>query len=216
VEFFVGLRFIPEASPSGGTQLGNSYLTTWTRCPRAWFNEFYRPVLLDSQTVGRGITPRFKKIFLISGGIFHEMLAAWYASGCRDGEDTGEYDIDKALETGRLEWLKAKREYESEELAEKDWLMNQKMILDYHDRFGPGAPMPDYPDIRVVCDGSGEPLVERPWTCTLMDGYVYTCRTDLIVYERGYLKVMEHKTSKANWVWTRQASIPYDSQFTGE
>ena len=76
---------------------------------------------------------------------------------------------------------------------------------------------PDYPDIRVAGDGLGQPLVEREFVCNLgYQDYIYSMRADLIVYHRGFLKCMEHKTSVAGFVGQRLKSSQWDSQMTGQ
>jgi hypothetical protein len=147
------------------------------------------------------------------------MAGTWYASGCRDGEDTGEYSLDAALAAGEAARDGEEgQEYESREIASTEWDMLEKMMVSYHDTFGPGGPHQDYPAVKVLCDEEGEPLVERAWVCTLTDGYIYTCRTDLIVEERGYVSVWEHKTSTQMPIFLRmrKESIPWDAQFAGE
>ena len=106
--------FIPQVEPTGGTSLGNSYLTTWVRCPRDWFNQYYRPTLDAEGQLWRGLAPRFTKPPFLTGRIFHDALAAWYTSGCRDGDDTGERSIDAALAEGERVWKAAQPEYEND------------------------------------------------------------------------------------------------------
>jgi hypothetical protein len=144
------------------------------------------------------------------------MLAAWYLSGCRDGEDTGEYSLDMAMAAGEAAYKRLAGDYESLEVAEKEWEIIKPMIVAYHDWVGPGGEAQDYPSIRVFCDGEGKPLVERAWACMLTDGYIFTCRTDLIIYKRGIISTMDHKTSSVWGVKERKRSICWDPQFTGQ
>jgi hypothetical protein len=210
-------RFIPNATPSGGTPFGNSYVSDWM-CPMLWFNRNYRPLLNEEGQVVRGLAPKQEPEFLTSGSMFHQMMDIYYRSGCIDGEDTGKYSLDAALAAGEEFYKENIHKYKDEEVADKEWQRFQKMMVMYCDDFGPDSPNSDYPRIKVLCDGNGEPLIEIPWTCTLTDGYIYTCRTDMIVQIEDFLAVMEHKTCLSTYPWAdmRLNSIPWDPQFTGE
>lgn len=210
-------QFIPPEVEGGGTQVGNSYVKVFDLCPRLWFNSYYRPLLReDGSLIGRGITPHLTTPPLLKGRLLHETMAAWYLSGCRDGEDTGERSIDQALDTLVAHHQKAKTEYETTEEWAADRSSLEVMMRAYHDRFGPSSPYPEWPDILVAFNSRGEPMVETPWALRLSPEYVFTCRTDLLIHHRGYLKVMEHKTCHYRFVWQRKASLGYDAQFTGE
>ena len=218
-------RFIPETTPNGGTVFGNSYVSLFASCPRAWFNSYLRPTGdPDNET---GVRPRFTKSALLVGRLFHEGMAALYLSGCRDGQDTGEWQIDEAIAVMHGHWNKALPEYESQDDADLDWngkppprskMGLEEMLRMYYDEVGPHAENPDYPNIQVVHDGNGEPLIERELALDLnYKGYVYTCRPDLIITQAGYLKVMEHKTSASKmWANERLEAFHTDSQITGE
>jgi len=207
------MRFIPAKTPNAGSQIGNSYLAKFARCPRDWFNTYYRPF-----QGGHGIQYRFTSEYLSAGRSFHEGIAELYRSGVRDGEDTGEWDIDRAIARMQLEHTTTTIEYESQEKAEETWQLIQSMLLNYHDEFCLTGNRPDFPTIRVLCDGEGSPLIEREFSIDLgFRDYVFTCRVDMIVSHHGYPKIMEHKTSAPGmWVGKRLASIHTDSQFTGE
>jgi hypothetical protein len=108
-------------------------------------------------------------------------------------------------------------EYEGgTETADKDWQLLEPMLRAYHDRYGPRSQTPDWPEIRVAHDANGEPIIEREFKAQLAPGYVYTCRVDGVVYHRGHLKVMEHKTVSPYGMRPRRATLSSDSQFTGE
>ena len=207
-------RFVPKPTEGGGGSLvGNSYLTTWAQCPRKWFNSFYRPF-----EGSEGIRPRFTSEHLLKGGTFHEGIAALYLSGCRDGEDTGEWDLDEAISVLEFHHSKQETSYENQQKFEDDLQLTRSMLTAYYSEFGLGSGQQDFPVIRVLHDGNGEPLVERDFTVDLgYGGYVYTCRADLLILHHGYPKVMEHKTSAPGiWANKRVESIQFDSQFTGE
>ena len=214
--------FIPDHQPNAGSLFGSSYINLASKCWKKWFNTYYRPITSSErggEVVARGIAPIQTSAALLSGRVFHEGLAAYYVSGCRDGEDTGEYDVERALEVAQLVHLNAKKhgEYQDDSAAEEDWLLNKNMLLGYADFFGPRAPSQDYPNIRIACDGNGQPLVEREFKMALDYGdYVYSCKYDAIVHHRGFLKAMEHKTSAAGFVGNRIKTSQFDAQITGE
>jgi hypothetical protein len=213
--------FIPDLEPNGASPVGNSYSSLYANCPKKFFNTFLRPVeYVDGEgnlVVARGIKTRQTKLPFLSGSIFHEGLAAWYISGCRDGEDTGQYNLEAALAAAEVHFNARKHEYSDQEIATADWAMNKQMLVSYVDRYGPESSVPDYPDIRVVCDGEGKPLVEREFQVDLgFQDYIYTMRADLVISHRGFVKIMEHKTSVASWVRQRLSTSHWDSQMTGQ
>ena len=207
------MRFIPDKVAQGGSLIGNSYLATFAACPRNWFNSYYRPY-----EGGRGLRSKFISEHLIKGRVFHEGLAALYKSGCRSGEDTGEWDIKLAQDLMHLHHAQSIPEYTSEDKAEEEWIKLQAMLTAYHDEFSLRGHHPDYPTIRVLHDGAGEPLIEREFQVDLgYRDFVFTCRADLVILHHGRPKVMEHKTSAPGmWAKKRLHSIHTDSQFTGE
>lgn len=206
-------RFVPDKIPDGGSPFGNSFLSAFALCPRKWFNQYLRPF-----EGGRGLRPQWQSEHLTKGSTFHEALAALYKSGCRNGEDTGEWDKDLALEILELTHTQSLRHYQDEAKAEEDRLLLTSMIVAYYDMFSLNGTNPDYPAIRVMHDGEGNPLIEREFQIDLgYNNYVFTCRADLLITHHGVPKVMEHKTSAPNW-WAQKRlnSIHTDSQFTGE
>ena len=216
-------RFVPDVGPTGGTALGNSYLSTWANCPREWFNLYYRPIIgydeNDKEVIRRGIQLPTTATPLINGRIFHEAIGEWYNSGVRDGDDTGERSVEKAIDMARTHWTRAAgmNEYGGgAEESEESWRLLEQMIRDYHNDFGPDSMEPEFPEIRVVCDDQGQPLIEREWVAPLKPGYNYTCRTDLIITYRGNLMTMEHKSATRSSARMMLNSLATASQFTGE
>jgi hypothetical protein len=208
------LRFIPDATEKGGSLIGNSYLSLIATCPLKWFNAYARPC--EGQ---RGIRARFRSEHLIKGGIFHEAIAELYLSGCRDGEDTGEWDIERAKAKLDEECLKATDEYPNEAKLEEDRLMMTAMLTNYYAKYGPGGPAQDYPVVvKVLHDEEGEPLIEREFRVDLgYQDYVFTMRADLLIEHHGQPVIMEHKTSAAGfWPQQRLNTIHTDAQMTGQ
>ncbi len=207
------MRFIPERTPSGGSLFGNSYTASFAKCPRQWFNSYKRP--LDASM---GIKSRFTSEHLIKGRVFHVGIAELYQTGCTDGTYHGEWNIDQAMARMELEHTVASIEYESEEKADEDWLLLQSMLLNYHDEFSKNGNRPEFPEIRVLFDGKGQPMIEREFQVDLgYRDYVLTSRIDLLIEHHAFPKAMEHKTSAPGfWATKRLNSIHTDSQATTE
>lgn len=210
-------QFLPPETPTGGSQVGNSYVTLFENCPRKWFNSFYRPLLNEShELVARGLQPINTDVNLLGGRILHEGMAALYLSGCQDGEDTGEWDIDHAIDVLNMHADRAAPEYLDEDLAESNRNMCQVLLRTYYDEYGPDSAGRDYPIIRVAHDQHGKPLVEMDFKVQLSNEYIYTCRSDTIIYHNGYLKTLEHKTSHPMFVKQKLGSVKWDAQISGE
>lgn len=212
-------KFLPKKKPDAGSLVGVHYMMEFIKCPRKWFYRYYQPVTEEEsgEQVHTGIEPQDTAHPLLTGGVFHTALEGYYASGIRDGEDTGEYQLEQALSEMKTAWNSRKDFYYTEEAAEKELDMVQNMIIAYYDRFGPKSPNPDYPKIKVLCDTNGEPYIEREFATPLgYSNYFLTCKADMIISDIGYVKVMEHKTSVASYITSRLSSIHHDAQFTGE
>jgi len=210
--------FVPKPSPdSTATRFGHHYVSDWVACRRKWFYRYVFPTA-SGQLIG--IVHPYTNPAPMLGQTVHEGLAAWYLSGWRSGADTGEYDLGRALLAAEAAATKSQPSYQDPERWTQDWAQARELLTQYHETFGPQGLAPDWPRIKVIGDASGAPLVERAWEVPIITSeggrYVYTCRTDLIVEDVGYLQVMEHKTSVASWVARRTASAQMDSQFTGE
>jgi hypothetical protein len=213
--------FIPKQTEFGASPVGNSYLALFANCPKAWYNNYLRPIPTTGREgeplVTQGISPMSTALPLVEGDIFHTGLEAWYLSGCRDGADTGEYDTDQGLTAAESKWSSRKRHYETDVDEGESWANMQTLLLNYFERYGPNGDSPDFPTVMVAHDGEGKPLVEREFKSDLPYGnYYYTMRADLVVLHRGYLKMGEHKTSVASFLGQRLKSTHYDSQMTGQ
>lgn len=209
--------FLPEPTKHGGSRVGNSYISLYANCPRKWFYTFIYPIEVEPGKWSKGIAPRHTAPALLGGSIFHEMMAAYYLSGVKNGEDTGEYDLDRAIQAGEAHYAARKQEYLDLSVGEDAVLTSTEMITGYYQAYGPDSPAPDYPTIKVVTNEQGEPYIEKEFTIGLgYKDYIYTTRLDLIIGHHSFLKSMEHKTSVASWANRTLAGIHRKSQFTGE
>ena len=213
------MKYVPLQTIDGGTAVGNSYISTAARCWRKFFNTYWLPTVdAAGQVQAHGVEPIKKGKGLVTGSIFHKGMEVYYRSGCRDGSDTGEYRLDKAIAAIEAAFGEQRELYENAELAEGELVNLKTMMLQYDEEVGPNGKAPDYPSMQVVCnDLTGEPMIETDWVIPLdYKDYYLTCRTDLIVNELGFIKSLEHKTSIASYVNQRLRSIHTDSQFTTE
>lgn len=210
--------YLPIKKENAGSLVGVSYMGEYIKCPRKWFYRYYQPTSTEDGTaVNTGIEPHGTAPALITGSLFHDALAAWYASGCIDGEDTGAYDLEAAIAELDKSWTARHSQYRDETAADEDKNMIKEMLISYADHFGPEGSAPDYPGMKIYCDALGEPVIEREYATPLGYGdYFLTCKVDAIIEDRGYLKVFEHKTTVASFMMQRLSSIHHDAQFTGE
>lgn len=215
--------FEPIHLAGGGSRIGNSYLSEFEVCPRRWFYLYGFPTGLredgrladPSQPVNHIGLSTEKGLALHAGTAFHEAVEVWMRSGCRDGEDTGEYQLEPALAAISTVFARVRDPIDPLQLrAEHDSM--QALFTGYHETFGPGGQLQDWPNIRVACDDSGEPMLEREYEIQLAPGWVFTCRPDAFIYENTYLKVMEHKTSSVFYAKGKLLSMHYETQPTAE
>ncbi|KKK50974.1 hypothetical protein LCGC14_3119650, partial [marine sediment metagenome] len=146
----------------------------------------------------------------------HEGLEEWYQSRCRDGEDTGEANIERALEAANTYWGQRAGELEDPDLLKPAMDETSLILRRYHDWYGPGGKTPEYPQLKVLFDDAGEPMIERYFEVKLPGMDPYTVRTDLIAQYNQFIVGVDHKSSKASWVKQLLLMAQMDAQFTGE
>ena len=216
--------FEPIHLSGGGSRIGNSYLSEFEVCPRRWFYLYGFPTglredgtLLDPTQPVQHVGLRIERgLALHAGSAFHAAIETWFRSGCRDGEDTGEYNLDAAIAEIDLTFSKVTDPIDTLQLErERDDM--RALFVSYHETFGPGGSLQDWPNLKVACDPqTGEPMLEREFEIDLGGGYIFTCKPDAFVTENGYLKVMEHKTSSVWYAKGKLLSMQYETQPTAE
>ena len=230
-----------SAAPKrGGSPLGIHFLSDYSDCPTKWYwrnlalwpgvippTDPSSPISADPLTVEQGNArgfppPEGLPIGIESAGFapaldtgsrVHAGLAAWYLSGCRDGEDSRERSVSAALDAARLDPLISGDE-PTEAIAES-LALTDKLLTGYAEFWK------DEPVFVAHDPISGEPLVEREfWLDLGYRGYCFTARCDLTYWSgaphSGYLRFMEHKTARASDLprWLKRAEL--DGQFTGQ
>jgi hypothetical protein len=218
--------FLPQPAQHDGTLAGNSYISLWLRCRRKWLARYKWPHA-DGST---GLEPEYGQLRLgkrglvgpgnnlMLGSLLHAYKEAWYLSGIKDGEDTGAYDHEFALEA--LDSYLAVRANEFADEEARDWARTNVAgwCEAFHRFYGPEGHTPLYPETRVLCFEDGKPAVETEFKVPL--GYrdlVYTCRMDGVgLYQGQYLMGLEHKTAAPSWADRYVNQLPKGSQFTGE
>ncbi len=211
-------RFVPATSLEGGTPIGSSYLGSYVRCPYLFFNQYIRPVgdLEDGRELV-GIQPRFRSAALSSGSMFHSFMEHLYLSGCKSGEDTGEWNIDLAISGMEVCREEVRTNYKESIDCDNDFDAMTMLGRYYVDRYGKQGMIPDWPRFQVAFDGEGEPLIERQFSLNLgFQDYYVTSKPDIIMTRDGYLITRDHKTAARGWGQRRAANIDTDPQFTME
>jgi len=213
-------RFIPATNLDGGTPIGSSYLATFVRCPYLFFNQYIRPAGdLEDGGMLVGIQPRFRSSALSSGSMFHTFMEHLYLSGCRDGHDTGEWDIDAALNAMAVCREEVRSGYQETTDCDKDFDAMMLLGRQYVDEFGrqSHSGTPEWPRFQVAFDGDGRPLIEREFRLELgYNDYYITSKPDIIMTRDGYLITRDHKTAAKSWGARRANNIDTDPQFTME
>ena len=209
-----GLRSIP-ARKAGGSPFGWHFLSHWKACETFWFNTYLRP----HPKGGVGVSSTKTGAALLIGGACHRGLEAWYRSGWRDGEDTGEYSLDTMIEAGTQELTDRKDEFSEEKGQHFDeaLVLVTSLLEKYHYHMGPGGIDQDFPSYKVAGDDQGEPLIEREfWLDLGYRDYTFTARLDLLMWVEGYLEVREHKTTAASRCGMLIRQLALDGQITGQ
>jgi hypothetical protein len=223
--------FVPTPKAFDGSPTGNSYVTQWLTCRRKWFARYLWPH--DDGSVGLDMpraTIRLGPRGLLGGGanrmlgsLLHAYKEAWYKSGIRDGEDTGQYSHD-AARAAMVDYLAMRvEEFETAEAVEWASANVNSWCEAFHRFYGPDGHTPLWPQEKVLCLDDGRPAVELEFGVPLgvadANGreYVYTCRYDgIALWQDRYLLVLEHKTAAPSWAERYVSRLPKSSQFTGE
>jgi hypothetical protein len=195
-----------EAKPqfeSGATPFGSHYAGTWDGCERAGFFSFLAPHPKGGRGLKVPLPPRPLKL----GGLIHIGLEHYYASGPRDPKAR---DVDLAV--GKMDEAAASRvrEWATPEEREEDKAKARGLLYDYH-QYWEGDP-----DVLVVEDAEG-PLIERNMIVEVPGcDTPFTCRPDAVVEWKGWVYVMEHKSSSV-WGMNRiRTNILNSIQGSGE
>lgn len=182
--------YIPSDVQLGGQRTSASQLRTHATCEQEWFLSYLCPH--PDVPKSAGLTTRTTADPLLTGSYFHGGMHAYLLSGWRDGGDSGERDIDKAI--GHLEDLAHSRagETESPEQAEENCLVAKQMLLKYDELRN------EYTDMKVVGDSNGEAVLEREYQLPIGPNgeFTYTNKIDSMLQDReGYHYIGEFKTT---------------------
>ena len=199
------------------TSAGSHYLKDWTGCPaKGAYSHFYPHPKLDPELDQFGLQPIFVGEALVQGSALHTGLEEWYRSRIKDGEDTGEANIDRALEAADSSWGQRGNQIQDQTFVEAKRNETSLILRRYHDYYGPGGMLSEYPNTKVFCDPTGEPWIEKTFEIDVGGGYHYTSRIDLLVEHQSFLCVMDHKSSKASFAKRIAMMAEMEAQFTGE
>src|SRR3990172_7406669 len=195
-----------------------SFLSRWRRCRTSWAMHYLAPPPeATPERKYKGILTRKTSDPLLVGSGFHKFVEAWYHTRCATGEDTGEANLDLALWEAETLFVERKDEFEDELGWETTRQLVRQLGVRYHEWYGPGGLVPEWPKTRVLFDEKG-PMIEREHEYELAPGYLYHCRTDLFVEdtEAGLDYARDFKTNSASGVWRRAADLDMDAPLTGE
>lgn len=208
-------KWIPPHE-GGGSRFGMSFLSLYLACPARWALAYVAP-----HSQGRGLITPHKARPLLAGGGFHSAVDPWYTSRCKDPstgqwcEDHGRPDLDFAMHTLDTWVATHAGEWDDPVEMDTDHQLGRDWVRRYHDYYGPGGTMPEYPNVKVFVDETG-PWVEREIVVPLGQGLEFTSRIDLVAIDRGYPAVYEHKTAAASSMKSTKAMAHLKAQFTGE
>jgi len=218
--------FIPIPKPHDGSPTGNSYLSLWLACRRKWFARYvwphpggeaglatpHRNIRLGKRGLeGPGAN-------LILGSMLHTYKEMWYRSGIKDGEDTGQYDHEFALEALQSYTVLRSQEFETPEAEAWALTAVKSWGEAFHRFFGPEGHTPLFPEERILCLEDGRPAIELELAVPLGFGdYVYTSRLDAVaLWQNRYVIGVETKSAAPSWVDRYINQLPKSAQFTGE
>lgn len=196
--------------PSGATSFGSHFHSQWDGCQKKHF--FSKLAPHPTIPGGKGLRPSWTAEPLLLGSMFHVGIANYYASGATDGN----YSVETGVAAAEKEAEGRRREWRSPEAFTEALAKSRALLWGYDDNYGPGATVPDYPNLRIYCDAEG-PVIEREFKVEVVKGMPpFTCRVDAIVEHQGWLWVFEHKTSAASSVRSLQSNMRTAIQGTGE
>jgi len=199
------------------TSAGSHYLKDWSGCDaKGAYAHFYPHPKMDASLDQFGLQPLYVGEALVQGSAIHNGLEEWYHSRIKDGEDTGEANIDRALEASDATWSQRGQQMIDQDLIAPKRAETHLVLRRYHDYYGQGGALQEYPNTKVYCDDKGEPWIEKQFEIDVGGGYHYTARIDLLVHHQGFLCAMDHKSSKASFAKRIASMAEMEAQFTGE
>jgi hypothetical protein len=149
--------------------------------------------------------------------MFHSFMEHLYLSGCKDGVDTGDWDVDYAINAMEVCREEVRDGYKEPSECDKDFDAMMLLGRYYVDEYGLGAANPDWPRYQVAFDGEGQPLIEREFRLDMdYNDFYVTSKPDMIMTRDGDLMTRDHKTAARGWGARRANNLDTDPQFTME
>jgi len=204
--------YIPSTVGLGGVRTSASQLRRYTTCPQEYFLHDLAPH--PDTPNSSGLLTRTTADGLMVGGDFHHGMHAYFLSGVRDGEDTGERDIMRALDHLEVEHRKRAHEAETPEQAQQNLDVAKAVLMKFDELLLKGQ----YASRRVVCDDEGEPVLEREFLLPIgSEGrFIYSDKVDAILLnDEGYHEVGEWKTTTYRFANQKLESLSMDGQTYG-
>ena len=198
---------------SGPSRFGSHYIGQYRTCEYQHALAYVVPHPEDATSHGMERWTTSSPLLVGSG--VHEGLAAWYKSRCTTGADNGQPDLDLALATLNTHFAERSHEFENLESAAADLALATRLLTAYHDFYGPGGTLPEFPRLSVVVDEHG-PVIEREFELQLDGPHIFTARLDGLVQLDGHTYVLEHKTSAASSVGRLITGMGMNTQVLGQ
>ena len=176
----------------GGSRMGVHYLSEFVQCPMRWFLRYAYPAGPNSELTG--LTTHHTSPPLLTGTAYHAGVEELYRSGWRDGADTGEWDLERAVAKVEAEFTARESEW-----ADTDKMVAERqdtiaMIHRYRNHFGKGGKAPEQGHLELLATPDGEPALEVEYEIPV-GNRIMTARIDALVRYHGIMMVCERKTS---------------------
>ena len=187
--------YVPSDVHLGGQRTSASQLDTTTRCPQEFFLSYVAPH--PDVPNSAGLRGRVVEAPLGTGTAVHAGLHAYFLSGWRDGEDSGERDVIKAQSHARSVLEAMRQNYSTPEDYQKSERETNFCLDKFDDMMVRGGLTPK----RVAPDSKGEPVLEREFQISIGDGrFTYVNKIDgMFIDTEDYHQVGEFKTSAASY-----------------
>ena len=203
--------YVPSDVHLGGQRTSASQLKRVTTC---WQYHFLcdlapHPDIPNSA----GLATRVTGAPLVTGSGVHAAIHSYFLSGFKDGEDSGERDVMKAL--AHAEEVVAARQHEMDSPEDYQKALNQTRhcLIKFDEQLTAGG----LTNKRVVADANGEAVLEREFQLPLAEGrFVYTDKVDgVFENDEGYHEIGEYKTSTFRFATTTLNNLHMQAQSYG-
>ena len=203
--------YVPSDVHLGGQRTSASQLKRITTC---WQLHFLSDMAPHPEIEGStGLAAHTVSLPLLTGIGTHAGLHQYFLSGWRDGEDSGERDVMKAITYAEEIITQRRSEAPTPEDFQKALDQTQYCLTKFDEQMAASG-LGQY---KVVADGNGEPVLEREFQVPLAEGrFVYIDKIDGVFEDsEGYHCPGEYKTASYSSANTTLASLHMQGQSFG-